>query len=95
MNSKPDNQGIDLNEVAKLVAALDQDLAKVEAGSEDLQALRDEVETLRNVLKSPKPRESWIREGLDSISSLMRTSFGEAVHDWPYVAEIGRILGLP
>jgi hypothetical protein len=95
MDPKADNRSIDLSEVAKLVAALEDDLQKVAAGSKDLQALRDEVETLRNVLKSPRPRESWIREGLHSVSSLMKTSIGEAVKDWPYVAEISRILGLP
>ena len=98
-NQEAKDQGIDLKEVAALIAALEQDLAKVSGGSAGhLQALRDEVETLRNVLNSPKPREGWVREGLHSIRETLETALGtvkgEAIRDWPYVAEIARILGM-
>jgi hypothetical protein len=89
---------IDLERVARLLSAMEKDLAQIPAGSEHLQALRDEVETLRMVLASPRPRQGWIREGLHSIHSVMQNALGsvvgEAIKDWPYVAEIGRILGL-
>jgi hypothetical protein len=55
---------IDLDEVARLVGALERDLAKVRSGSRDMQLLRDEVETLKNVLNSPIRRHHWVREGL-------------------------------
>ena len=47
---------IDLHEVEKLVEALEQDLKKVQGGTRDIQVLRDEVETLKNVLNSPVRR---------------------------------------
>ena len=60
-------QEIDLDEAAKLVEALEQDLQKVSGDSRDIQRLRDEVETLRNVLNSPVRRHHWVRDGLHSI----------------------------
>ncbi len=47
------SEKIDLEKVAQLVDALERDLAKVQSGSRDVQLLRDEVETLKNVLNSP------------------------------------------
>jgi len=44
---------IDLEKVARLIDALERDLAKVQSGSRDVQLLRDELETLKNVLNSP------------------------------------------
>jgi cell division septum initiation protein DivIVA len=91
-------EGIDLKEVAELISALERDLAKVSTGSADVQALRDEVETLRNVLNSPQARKSRVRDALHGIRAAMEhaaeTVAGEAIRDWPYLAEIGRILGM-
>src|SRR5256885_8505855 len=52
---------IDLEKVAQLIDALERDLAKVRSGSRDVQLLRDEVETLKNVLNSPIRRHHWVR----------------------------------
>jgi hypothetical protein len=91
-------QRIDLKEVAELIAALERDLAKVAVGSADLRSLKEEVETLRNVLNSPRPREGWVRDGLHDIRAVMEhalgTVAGEAIRDWPYIADIGRMLGM-
>jgi hypothetical protein len=93
-----EREEIDLEQVARLLSAMESDLAQIPAGSEHLQALRDEVETLRLALASPRPRQGWIREGLHGIRSGLQNALGsvvgEAIKDWPYVAEIGRILGL-
>ncbi len=58
---------IDLEKVAQLIDALERDLAKVQSGSRDVQLLRDEVETLKNVLNSPIRRHHWVREGLHGM----------------------------
>ena len=91
-------QEINLEAAAKLVAALEQDLKKVSGDSRDLQRLRDEVETLKNVLKSPVRRQHWVRDGLHSIRQIFSDVVDEAVADGvkgsQYIAEIGRILGL-
>jgi hypothetical protein len=46
---------VDLNEAARLIDALERDMAKVRGGSADVQRLRDEVEALRKLLDAPAP----------------------------------------
>jgi hypothetical protein len=89
---------VDLEEVAKLIDSLEQDLAGVRTGSRDIQRLRDEVETLKNVLNSPVRRHHWVRDGLHDIRKVFEDAVDAAVAEGikgsQYVAEIGRILGL-
>jgi len=89
---------IDIEEVAKLIEALERDLARVRSGSRDLQLLRDEVETLKNVLNSPIRRHHWVREGLhgmrEAIESRLESAVADGLKAGQYIAEIGRILGL-
>jgi len=91
-------QEIDIEEVAKLIEALERDLARVRSGSRDLQLLRDEVETLKNVLNSPIRRHHWVREGLhgmrEAIESRLESAVADGLKAGQYIAEIGRILGL-
>ncbi len=89
---------IDLDEVAKLIEALERDLQKVQGSSADIQRLRDEVETLKNVLRSPVRRHHWVRDALHDIRERFDDTLDAAVADGievsRYVAEIGRILGM-
>ena len=55
-----------LERIHALIAELETELAKAPPGA-DLQDLRDEIETLKNVLKSPKVKEGWIRESLHAV----------------------------
>jgi hypothetical protein len=91
-------QEINLEEVAKLIETLEGDLARVRSGSRDLQLLRDEVDTLRNVLNSPIRRHHWVREGLHgmrkAIEDGMETAVADGLKAGQYIAEIGRILGM-
>ncbi len=93
-NSKP----IDLEQAAQLIDALERDLAKVRGGSADVQRLRDEVETLRNVLNSPVQRDHWVSDSLHEIRGLLDETVDEAVYEGMtisrYAAEAARILGL-
>lgn len=89
---------IDLDEVARLIEALERDLKNVQGKSKDVQRLRDEVETLKNVLRSPVRRHHWVRDGLHSIregfDDALDTAVAEGMEVSRYVAEIGRILGM-
>ena len=89
---------IDLDKVAQLIDALERDLARVQSGSRDVQLLRDEVETLKNVLNSPIRRHHWVREGLhgmrQAIENGLETIVADGLKAGPYIAEIGRILGM-
>ena len=94
----PKAQQIDLDEVAKLIHALERDLEKVRGSSADIQRVRDEVETLKNVLKSPVRRHHWVRDALhgirDGINSAVDTAVAEGIEVSRYVTEIGRMLGM-
>jgi len=89
---------IDLEQAGLLINALERDLAKVRGGSQDVQRLRDEVETLRNVLNSPVRRDSWVTDSLHAIRVQLDETVDEAVYEGMtisrYIAEIGRMLGL-
>lgn len=89
---------IDLERAGQLLQALERDLAQVRGGHADAQKLRDEVETLRNLLNSPVQRHHWVSDSLHDIRSLLDESMDEAVYEGVtlsrYAAEIARILGL-
>ena len=89
-----DTQKIDLQEVERLVASLEADLAKVRSGSEDVQALRDEVDALKRLLDSASGEHGPVNERLHSIRSLMDALGDEAIQGARYVADIGRMLGM-
>ncbi len=98
MNAHDQSKHIDLKQAAQLLDALERDLAKVRGDSQDVQRLRDEVQTLRNVLNSPVPRHHWVSDSLHDIRSLLDATVDEAVYEGVtisrYAAEIARILGL-
>jgi hypothetical protein len=89
---------VDLEEVRKLIEALERDLANVRTDSAAVQRLRDEIETLKNVLGSPVRRHHWVRDSLHGIREAFDSAWDTAVSDGfkasRYVAEIGRILGM-
>ncbi len=89
---------IDFEKVTKLLEALERDLANVQSGSRDVQLLRDEMETLKNVLSSPIRRHHWVREGLhamrQAIEDGLETVAADGLKAGQYIAEIGRILGM-
>jgi cell division septum initiation protein DivIVA len=89
---------IDLDEVARLIDALERDLDKVQGSSRDIQRLRDEIETLKNVLRSPVRRHHWVRDALhgirERVDDALDAALAEGIEVSRYLAEIGRILGL-
>ena len=94
----PRNEAVDLREVERLVEALERDLARIPAESPDVQRLKDEVQTLKNVLHSPVRRQHWIRDALhgtrEGLENALDTVVAQGIKGSRYVAEIGRILGL-
>jgi hypothetical protein len=93
-----DGREMDLDEVQRLIDTLEHDLQKVQGSSADIQRIRDEVETLRNLLRSPVRRHHWVRDALHDIREGMHGAVDSAVAEGlqasRYIAEIGRMLGL-
>lgn len=85
---------LDLVRVNRLIADLEAEVAKAPANAPGMQDLRDEIETLKNVLASPKTKHHWIEDGLHAVRDAAQAVKGEVMRESVYVAEIGRILGL-
>lgn len=92
--TQPGKSNVDLDEVARLVAALERDLAKVRAGSGDVDTLRGEVAQLRQALAAPETARDEVHEGLHGIRALLQKAESELFTDADYVARIGRMLGM-
>ena len=90
-------RSVDLEETARLIDALEQDLAQVKRGQSDLEQLRADVERLRAALASQRPHEevhgglAGLREKLHAASDELLT---DAIKTGDYIARIGRLLGL-
>lgn len=89
---------VDLDRVAKLVHALEKDLAGAKADDATIGRLLAEIDTIKSALTSSPPRHAGVRESLQSMRDTMEratgTVTGELWRDAPYLAELGRILGL-
>ena len=87
-----------LQRISRLIADLEQELAKAPPDIPHGQELREEIETLKHVLASPGKRESGINERLHAIRGALEEMSakveGEVLKDTPYITEIGRILGM-
>ncbi len=100
-NSRPHDdtsREINLDEVGALIDALERDLQKIQGDSRDVQRLKDEVLTLKNLLQSPVRRHHWVRDALhgirDGVEDTLDAAVAEGLQASRYIAEIGRILGM-
>lgn len=94
MRTTPDNTGIDLDAVSRLVQDLERDLEKVRQGAGDVDALRGEVTALQQALRAPQPDDRHIDRGLRNIHGVMDELKEDALVAADYAARIGRMLGL-
>ena len=80
------------------IDALERDLQKIQGDSRDVQRLKDEVQTLKNLLQSPVRRHHWVRDALhgirDGFEDTLDAAMAEGLQASRYIAEIGRILGM-
>lgn len=90
--------GIDLDEVKRLVDALERDLGKVGGDSSGVETLRNEVDQLRSALGSAEPPHQEVHSGLENVRNLLHRAGDELVDDavkvGEYVTWIGRMLGM-
>jgi hypothetical protein len=89
--------GVDMNEVTRLVEALERDLEKVRSGSGDIETLRAEVAQLRDALGTA-PAGDDLAANLHGVRGAMHRAEEELAVDAfrasDYIVRIGRILGL-
>jgi len=89
---------VNLDEVSRLVAELERDLARVKGDSEEINGLRREVEALKGVLRHAPHEHHRIRDALhglrDGMEKLLYEAVLEGLEISRYVNAIGRMLGL-
>jgi len=96
--SATQEQAFKLERVNSLVSALEQELASAPPDTPNVQALKQEVATLKQVLASGDNHEVLVKEKLHSVRNSLQDMTArvesEVLQDSRYIAEIGRILGL-
>ena len=88
---------VDIEAVAALVDALERDLARLKAGSGDVDALRREVDALRAALAAGEPHGE-VHERLHGVRGTLESGkdvlWEDAVIGSDYLSRIGRMLGM-
>jgi hypothetical protein len=85
-----------LDRINRLVSDLEQELARA-PDRDEVQRLRNELEVLRSALNASAGRDVSEEDLHSARSSFQRMSAAvenEVLKDSPYIAEIGRILGM-
>ena len=97
-DSGPTSLPFSLERIQNLLSDLEQELASLPDTSSRVQALKAEIETLRQTLSISaydSPQIARQLQGTHSaLDDLVASIEGEILRDTPYVAELGRILGL-
>jgi len=90
--------GIDIDEVKRLVEALERDLDKIGEGTSGVETLRSEVGQLRGALRSAEPEHREVHSGLENVRNVLHRAGDELLDDavkvGEYVTWIGRMLGM-
>ncbi len=97
-SSVTQDHGFNLDRVRSLVAAMEQELANAPVDQPNVQALRQEIETLKQVLADGDDQHVLVKEKLHTVRGTLQDMTArvesEVLQDSRYIAEIGRILGL-
>lgn len=87
-----------LERISRLVSDLEQELSKAPDGSARLDALREEIASLKHTLARPDEPQNEIEDRLHAMRHNMAdfaaSVEGEVLKESRYLAELGRILGL-
>jgi hypothetical protein len=94
----PADKKVDVDRVHQLIAEIEQELAGMPENSPGLEHVRSELAALRDALDAPEEKHEQIGGGLQSVRTRLQDMAaameGEVLKDTPYIAEIGRILGM-
>lgn len=95
-HADPIHRQISFDRIRSLISELELELAR--ADIPQAQNLRTEIDRLKQILASPEGTEEGVRDQLHGVHNTFQdvtaTVEGEVLRDSPYIAEIGRILGL-
>jgi chaperonin cofactor prefoldin len=97
-DSGPKSLPFSLERIHVLLSDIEQELASIPDKSSRVQALKAEIDALKQTLRSSASDSSQVAQQLrdthNALDDLVASIEGEILRDTPYVAELGRILGL-
>ena len=97
-DSKPTSPSFSLERIQTLVSDIEQELASIPGTSPRVESLRAELEALKravNISNANSPQVArQLRGTHTALDDLVANIEGELLRDTPYLAELGRILGL-
>ena len=89
---------IDIEAAKRLADDLSRTLAQAGGDADKMRELREEVDSLRDILNGPNAQHFWITDRLRAIEAIFERTAVELLADGikasSYLAEIGRILGV-
>lgn len=97
-DSRPTSPPFSLERIQILVSDLEQELASLPGTSPRVQALKVELEALKEAVSDSTSNSPQVAQQLrgahSALDDLVANIEGEILRDTPYLAELGRILGL-
>ena len=97
-DAEPTSLPFSLEPIQNLLSDLEQELVSIPDTSIHVQAVKAEIEALKQTLTGNSSDSPKIAQQLQvthsALDDLVASIEGEILRDTPYVAELGRILGL-
>ncbi len=97
-DSGPTSLPLSLERIQNLLSDIEQELASIPDTSSRVEALKAEIDALKQTLISNASDSPQVAQQLrgthNALDDLAASIEGEILRDTPYVAELGRILGL-
>jgi hypothetical protein len=96
--SKSSSQALSHEQIQRLLSDLEQALTEVQADTPGFQALKATLDDLRRTLAQQQMDSEQMKQQLHNthkiLDDFIASIEGELLRDTPYLAEIGRIVGL-
>ncbi|WDZ94269.1 hypothetical protein Herbaro_12245 [Herbaspirillum sp. WKF16] len=84
----------DHQRLLEMVGEFEQELQKLPAGSGEASQLREDIARLRQHLSAPQPHAGAVQDSWQSLRRAADSVENAVLKDSPYIAEMGRIIGL-
>ncbi|MFJ3046640.1 hypothetical protein ACIPEN_12495 [Herbaspirillum chlorophenolicum] len=93
-DTQTDTPDFDHQRLLQMVNEFELELQKQPADSLGAQQLREDIARLKEHLSAPQPHTGSVRDSWQSLRRAADSVENAVLKDSPYIAEMGRIIGL-
>ncbi|WP_050467566.1 hypothetical protein [Herbaspirillum chlorophenolicum] len=93
-DTQTDTPDFNHQRLLQMVNEFELELQKQPADSLDAQQLREDIARLKEHLSAPQPHTGSVRDSWQSLRRAADSVENAVLKDSPYIAEMGRIIGL-